>query len=296
MHVPVLLKETILGLDLKEGDVVLDGTVGDGGHAREVCQLIGEKGMVIGLDQDKAALSRAREKLQKGPCSSVVEKLNFRNFDIILKKLEIAKVDKILLDLGLRTGHLEESGRGFSFKHDEPLLMTFDSSPSEEVLTAYEIVNTWSKEDLAEIIKEYGEERFAWKIAEGIVMARKVKLIGTTGELVSVLEGSLPDYAKRGRLHFATKTFQALRIATNDEIGALKEVLEKGVRYLTSGGRIAIISFHSLEDRIVKRFFKEKSKEEDFLLITKKPIIAGSDEVGDNPRARSAKLRILEKS
>lgn len=294
-HIPVLLNETISGLKIKKGDVVVDGTLGDGGHALPICNLVGNRGKVIGIDADAVAIKRAQEKLNSAQCSFIVIRGNFRNIDTILKKEKIRSVDKIVFDLGLRSGHLEESGRGFSFRREEPLLMTFDSSPKKETLTAYEIVNSWSKDDLTRILREYGEERYARRIAATIVVERKINTIGTTTDLLRILEKSIPKRFQGGRLHFATKTFQALRIATNDEIEALKETLEKSSLLIAPSGRIAVISFHSIEDRVVKRFFKEKEKNGGFIVITKKPIIPSKVEIQENSRSRSAKLRIIEK-
>ena len=190
---------------------------------------------------------------------------------------------------------LENSGRGFSFMKDEPLLMTMKENPSPEDVTASDIVNTWSEKSLADIIYGYGEERFSRKIAKGIVDARQKAEIKTTFELVKIIENSVPNAYKRGRIHVATKTFQALRIAVNDELGVLKIGLDKGFKLLKVGGRMSVISFHSLEDRVTKKFYKELEKNGVARLINKKPILAGNEELKNNPRARSAKLRILEK-
>ena len=204
-------------------------------------------------------------------------------------------VDAIIFDLGLSSDQLEISGRGFSFTKDEPLLMTMKESPNDEDLTAKEIVNTWEERNLADIIYGYGEERFSRRIAKAIVEARKENEIKTTFELVKIIEGSVPGSYKRGKIHFATRTFQALRIAVNDELGALEEGLAGGLKILKNEGRMGVISFHSLEDRIVKRFFREMKDEGKIKIINKKPIIAGKEELILNKRSRSAKLRIIEK-
>ena len=208
-------------------------------------------------------------------------------------------VDGIIFDLGLSSDQLENSGRGFSFMKDEPLLMQMKNSgkenPSLEDTTAKEVVNTWEEKSLADIIYGYGEERYSRRIAKAIVEARKSGEIKTTFDLVKIIESAVPAVYKRGRLHYATRTFQALRIAVNDELGVLKEGLEKGFNALKKGGRMSVISFHSLEDRITKKFFKELEKEKKAKLINKKPILAGDEELKNNPRSRSAKLRILEK-
>lgn len=295
MHTPVLLKEVIDGLEIKKGDIVLDGTLGDGGHSVLICDAIGSEGRLIGIDQDEVAIARAKERLKDRACRFDFKKDNFKNLEKVLKEFDVESVDKVFLDLGLRSGHLEESGRGFSFKKDEPLLMTFNSSPDDNTLTAYEIINTWDEDSLLKIIKEYGEERFARNIAKNIVQSRKENLISTTYDLVKIIKESIPNKFQKGRLHFATKTFQALRIAVNDEIEVLKDGLESAVKVLNTGGVLAVITFHSLEDRVVKHFFREKGREEEFINITKKPIVPSDKEIKENPRSRSAKLRILKK-
>lgn len=288
-HKTVLLNETIEGLNLKNGSVVLDGTFGGGGHSLEICKRF-PKTRVIALDQDKGA----RGKSLVGSCNITLKTENFRNLDKALDKEKIEKVDGIILDLGLSTDQLESSGRGFSFMRNEPLLMTMKENPSSEDLTAQDIVNDWTEESLEKIIYGYGEEKFSKKIARAIVSARENKKISTTFDLVEIIKNAVPGAYRRGKIHFATRTFQALRIAVNDELGALEEALHKGWERLGKRGRMAVISFHSLEDRIVKRFFKEKGKGEG-ILINKKPIIPTQEEVKNNPRSRSAKLRIIEK-
>ncbi|OGI79142.1 16S rRNA (cytosine(1402)-N(4))-methyltransferase, partial [Candidatus Nomurabacteria bacterium RIFCSPHIGHO2_12_FULL_37_29] len=220
---------------------------------------------------------------------------NFRNIDKVLVKTKVEEVDGIIFDLGLSSDQLENSGRGFSFLKDEPLLMTMKENPSREDLTAKEIVNTWSEESLADIIHGYGEERFARRIAKGVVETRVKKKIESSFDLVKVINDSVPVAYRMGHLHPATRTFQALRIAVNDELGALKNGLEKGFKFLKKGGRMSVISFHSLEDRIVKRFYKAKEKEEKAKLINKKPFTPSIEEIRNNNRSRSAKLRILER-
>lgn len=298
VHKSVLLNEVIEGLNLKDGSTVVDGTFGGGGHSAEICKRY--KGIkIIAIDQDKDALERAKPKFKGLDCTVTFHQANFREIESVLKKDTVEKVDGIILDLGLSSDQLENSGRGFSFMKDEPLLMQMKHSAKEnlspEDTTAYDVVNTWSEENLAKIIFGYGEEKFSRKIAKGIVDARQKKEIKTTFELVEIIRNSVPAAYRRGRLHFATRTFQAIRIAVNDELGALQVGLEKGFEVLKSGGRMAVISFHSLEDRIVKNFYKEKQREGKAVLINKKPIIANEEEIKNNPRSRSAKLRILEK-
>lgn len=295
-HTSVLLQEILAGLDIKRDDVFLDGTINGGGHSRAVSERLGEKGMIIGLDLDGNALGKARERLAGSASKVILKQANFRNLDSILAEIGLKAVDKILLDLGLSSNQFDESGRGFSFQKDEALLMTFKSDPGPEDLTAFNIVNTWDEENIAQIIESYGEEKFAKKIAHAIVFERQSKEIRTTAELVAIIKSALPKRELHKRLHPATKTFQALRITVNDELGALREGLRKGFEHLKLGGRMAVISFHSLEDRAVKFFFKELAQEEKGLIITKKPITPSQTEILENPRSRSAKLRIIEKS
>lgn len=291
IHQTVLLNETIEGLNLKgRNPVVVDCTFGGGGHSREICKRF-PKAKIIALDQDADTFQN-----RNSECEIIFHNKNFRNLDEVLGE---EKVNGIIFDLGLSSDQLENSGRGFSFVKDEPLLMNMKKStkedPSPEDLTAKEVVNSWEEKNLADIIYGYGEERYARRIAKAIADARQKKEIRTTFDLVQIIGEAVPASYRRGRLHFATRTFQALRIAVNDELGALKEGLLKGFDALREGGRMSVISFHSLEDRIVKKFFKEQEKEGKAKLINKKVILASREEIKANPRARSAKLRILEK-
>lgn len=295
MHIPVLLKEVVDLLNLQEGDTVVDGTINRGGHSKEICELIGESGTLVGIDLDQVALDDVKENLKNAKCKIILEKDNFRNLDKVLEKAGIEKVDKILLDLGFSSNQMDSSARGFSFQKDEPLLMTLKKDLSESDLTAKEIVNEWDEENIADIIYGYGEETFSRQIAQKIVEERKDKSIETTQDLVAVIEKAVPSWYTHKKTHFATKTFQALRITVNDEIGALKEVLPKAIEVLSDNGRIAVISFHSIEDRAVKTFFKEQKGAGIGEIITKKPVVPNRDEVKENPRSRSAKLRIFEK-
>jgi len=292
IHKTVLLHESIEGLAVKNGDVYLDGTLGSAGHALEACK----KGasMIVGIDQDEEALARAQSRLQSS-CTFKLIKGSFRTMDTILDSLNIRKVDKIMLDIGLSSDQFETSGRGFTFQKNEPLLMTFKKDPSEHDLTAKEIVNTWDEANIADVIYGYGEERYARRIARVIVEERAKKPIETTFDLVELIKKATPWLYHRGKIHPATRTFQALRITVNDEINALKEGVIKGFDRLNSKGRMAVISFHSLEDRVVKHLYKEKENEGLAVLITKKPITASEQELEENPRSRSAKLRIIEK-
>lgn len=294
VHKSVLLNETIEGLNLGSGATVLDGTYGGGGHSSLICEKYpGTR--IIALDQDRDALDKGEQKFKNSNCQISFLNTNFRDLDKVLQKEGVGEVDGIIFDLGLSSDQLENSGRGFSFMKDEPLLMTMKENPSPEDLTAQDVVGSWSEENLADIIYGYGEEKFARRIAKGIVLARTKKKITTTFDLVEVISNSVPGGYKKGRLHFATKTFQALRIAVNDELGTLSLGLQKGFNILKKGGRMSVISFHSLEDRITKKFYKEKEKNSEAKLINKKIITAGREEIKNNPRSRSAKLRILEK-
>jgi 16S rRNA (cytosine1402-N4)-methyltransferase len=294
-HTTVLLHEVIDGLAIEPGDIFLDGTLGSGGHSEEVLKRFGSAVQIIGLDADRDAIARATERLApyKGNLSFVQE--NFRNLDIILDHLHIPKVHKILLDVGLSSNQLEASGRGFSFQKNEPLEMTFRQQSNPEDLTAQTIVNEWEEGSIATILESYGDERYARRIAYEIVQARANGPIKTTHELVDIILKATPRAYHHRPIHPATRTFQALRITVNDELRALEEGIRKGFDRLAPKGRMAVISFHSLEDRIVKNFFRSLAKNQEALLITKKPITPGRQEQIENKRARSAKLRIVMK-
>lgn len=294
-HVTVLLHETVDGLDIKAGDVVVDGTFGGGGHSALIAEKFGDSITLVCIDQDKDALEQNKEKVAKFCKNAHFVESNARNIAEVLKGLGLAQANRILLDLGLSSDQFEISGRGFSFRKDEPLLMTFANDPSKHIFTAYDIVNEWGQESISDIIYGYSEEHFSRHIAQAIVEAREVAPIKTTFDLVKVIESAVPAWYRKGRIHPATKTFQALRIAVNDELGALKEVLETGFELLAPEGRMALISFHSLEDRILKTFFKAKADEGKAVLINKKVIVPGREEEKVNPRSRSAKLRIIQK-
>jgi 16S rRNA (cytosine1402-N4)-methyltransferase len=295
IHASVLLHESIEGLDIHEGDIFLDCTLGNGGHSREVFRRYGTSVKLVGLDIDSVAIARSVARLASDGCEITAVTSSFRHLDTALDSLGIPAVDRILMDLGLSSNQLEESGRGFTFQKDEPLLMTFSAEPGEGSLSAHDIVNAWDEENIATILKAYGEERYARRIARGIVNARSQGEIRTTNDLVDVVRRSVPVVYLHGRLHFATRTFQALRMTVNDELQALSDGLAKGFERLNPNGRIAVISFHSGEDRIVKNYFRNRAREGSAELITKKPVTATADELKENPRARSAKLRILKK-
>ncbi len=307
VHSTVLLKESIDGLGINPSEIYLDGTLGSAGHTEYALEKAGGDLTVIGLDRDVEALERSKKRLsgdgsgdgngkrfEKKP-KIFLRESSYADLDKVLDELNISKVHRIMLDLGLSSDQFETSGRGFSFRKDEPLLMTFKKDPKDGDLTAHEIVNTWQEENIADIIFGYGEEKYSRRIARAIVNYREKKSIETTGELVEIISQAVPVFYKRGRIHPATRTFQALRITVNDELNTLKKGLANGFERLEKGGRMAIISFHSLEDRIVKNFNKEKAEKGEAKIITKRPIVPTEQEILENPRSRSAKLRILEK-
>ena len=308
VHVPVLLHEILEAFgqipNSKHQDTnlwYLDGTLGGAGHAIAMANASlksqSKKLNIIGLDRDNQAIARAGEILKGKVERLILENEDYRNLDKVLDKNQIQKVDFILLDLGVSSDELDNSGRGFTFQKDEPLWMTM-GDPATYPFTAKDIVNNWKEEDIANVIFGYGEDRYARRIAKRIVGYREKKKIETTMELAEIVKGAVPSFRSFSKkpIHPATKTFQALRIAVNDELGALRMGLNKGFTVLAPGGRMAVISFHSLEDRIVKEFFKDKKETGEGNILTKKPVIAGPQELAENPRSRSAKLRIIEKT
>ncbi len=313
VHEPVLLHEIVeifteasgkrkvesekLKVESKKAQVwYLDGTLGGAGHAQVIAKKFGNIN-VIGLDQDPNAIARATKSLPKFTSGKVIlENENFRNLDKALDKNGIDKVDMILLDLGISSDELDNSGRGFTFKKDEPLLMTL-GDPTKYPFTAKDIVNNWKEEDIANVIFAYGEERYSRRIAAAIIRYREKKSIETSLELAEIVSESVPKgFGGKRKINPATKTFQALRIAVNDELGALREGLVKGFARLAPGGVMAVISFHSLEDRIVKNFNKDRSDKDGAKILTKKPIVPIDQEIAENPRSRSAKLRVIQKN
>jgi len=302
-HASVLLKEVIEGLDFQDGDIYLDATVGSGGHMEEVWQKMKDKVVLSGIDADEMSVAITRERLEISGVKPKLAVLNFRNIDKAPEILGIGNPTKILFDLGWSSDQFFNSdsdvsvgtGRGFSFQRDEPLLMTFKQNVGEEETTAYDVVNKWEEQSLADILYGYGEERYARRIAKAIVERREEKPIETSKELAEIVKNSVPIFYRFGKIHPATRTFQAIRIAVNDELQALEEGIKKGFGILKKGGRMAVISFHSLEDRIVKNFFKLRASEEKGEIISKKPITAAKEEIDNNPRSRSAKLRIIQK-
>lgn len=295
MHIPVLLQESIEGLALKEGGVYIDCTTNRGGHSLEIAKKIGKEGTLICIDLDKEALKEAKKEiilLKNAPSVHFVHS-NFRHILSILQELKITHVDGVLADLGLSSQELDESKRGFSFRFDEPLIMTYDANPGEDMTTAYDIVNYWSESTIADILYGFSDEAYRGRIAKAIVKKRNEKEIKTTFELVEIISSAVPIMYRHKKTHFATKTFQALRMAVNDELGSINDLIVSLPEILKSKGRACIITFHSTEDRIVKQGLR--SKNETLKPITKKAIIPGKKEIEDNPRARSAQLRIVER-
>lgn len=305
-HISVLLNECIEGLNIKEDGIYVDGTLGGAGHSSEIIKNLCERGRLIGIDQDKDALKAAKEKLKDYNNVTFVHS-NFYNIENILHDLNIAGVDGILMDLGVSSYQLDNGERGFSYMQDAPLDMRMNR---ENSLSAYEVINSYSEEDLFRIIKDYGEEKFAKRIANFIINKRKEKNIESTLELVDVIKAAIPAKARREGPHPAKRTFQAIRIEVNKELEIIEKTIRDGVERLNVGGRMAIITFHSLEDRIVKTVYKNLTnpctcpssfpvcvcnKKPIVKIITRKPIEASKEELDYNPRSRSAKLRIIEK-
>ena len=293
-HDSVLFNETIEWLDVQPTDTVVDATLGGAGHFKALLEKLGPKGTLIGIDADEDAIARTQKVVDEDaraekPSVHLVQG-NFRNLESILKEEGIEAPDKVLFDLGWSSFQLTR-GRGFSFKEDEPLLMTYGNP--EESETAADIVNSSTEEEISEILFTYGEERFARGIAKAIVRERKAKKILTTADLVEAIQKGTPAWYQHRRLHPATKTFQALRIAVNDELGALREGLGAALSLVRPGGRIAVISFHSIEDRIVKSTFRDAAYAGVGCLGNRKPIGPSEEELAQNPRARSAKLRVF---
>ena len=305
-HVSVLLDECIQALNIKPDGIYVDGTLGGAGHSSQIAARL-TTGRLIGIDRDPKALKAASERLAPYADRVTLVHSNFSQLDEVLEDLGIEGVDGILLDLGVSSPQLDEAERGFSYMADAPLDMRMNS---EDSLTAHEVVNTWPREELRRILYEYGEERYAPQIAAAIDRRRAEKPIETTLELVDVIRSAMPPAALREKQHPAKRSFQAIRIAVNDELGAVGRVLEVAVPKLNKKGRLAIITFHSLEDRLVKNGMAANAKgctcppnfpvcicgnKPKVKLISKKPIVSGPEELERNPRARSAKLRVCEK-
>ena len=305
-HVSVLLQECIDALHIKPDGIYVDGTLGGAGHSSCIAAQL-TTGRLIGIDRDRVALQAAQKRLQPYEDRVTLVHGNFCDIADILRQLEIPGVDGVLLDLGVSSPQLDDGSRGFSYMADAPLDMRMNN---DDALTAHEVVNTWPYEELRRILYDYGEERYAPQIASAICRRREAKPIETTLELVDVIRGAMPPAALREKQHPAKRSFQAIRIAVNDELGAVEKVMKDAVPCLNKGGRLAVITFHSLEDRIVKNAMAAAAKgctcppnfpvcvcgkTPDVKLISKKPIISSQAELDTNPRARSAKLRVCEK-
>jgi 16S rRNA (cytosine1402-N4)-methyltransferase len=295
MHIPVLLQEVIDNLNPQDGEIFVDGTLNRGGHAKALALRLGKSGQLIGIDQDETALVQAKENLKDVPCRVSFINGNFRNIVKLVGDVGVEKVDGVLFDLGFSSDQIEHSGRGFSFKTNEPLVMSFSSGVKDDSFTAADMVNDWAEESLADVIYAYGEETFARKIAKAIVESRQTGKIETTGQLVEIIKKAVPSWYTKKRIHFATKTFQALRITVNDELGALKDGLTGAWELLKPNGRLAVISFHSLEARIIKDFMRDKKVLGEGELVTKKAVKPARAEVLANSRSRSAQLRVIRK-
>jgi 16S rRNA (cytosine1402-N4)-methyltransferase len=308
-HKPILLDACIQHLNIKKDGVYVDATLGGAGHSSEILTRLGKGGKLIGIDQDETAVRVAGDRLRNILTDATFEiyRTNFENIREILEEQKIPSVDGILMDLGVSSHQLDEGERGFSYQHDAPLDMRMDK---RQTISAMEIVNEWSRNELVRIIRDYGEEKWAVRIVEFIIKERENKKIFTTGELVSVIKAAIPAAARRDGPHPAKRTFQAIRIAVNRELEVLENGLEQAPSVLSKGGRLAVITFHSLEDRIVKKFMNDHVNgctcppsfpvcicgfTPSLHIITRKPIEASSEELEGNPRARSAKLRIAEK-
>lgn len=292
-HTTVLLHEAVDGLSLSKGDTVVDATFGSGGHGKEIVKRLGKSGHYIGIDADETALDEV--KLGEYDTRVTLINDNFSNLPTILSSLQIEQVDAIVADLGWRMEQFADGGKGFSFMHDGPLYMTF-GKPEDYDFTAADIINSWDEHVLADIFYGYADERFARRIAKAIVDKRKQKKILTTFQLNEVVRSAYPKPALKNKsTHPSTKVFQALRIAVNDELGVLERFIQAAFIALKPGGRVAIITFHSIEDRVVKHSFREFAQADLADLTPKKPIVPTHEELKENPRSRSAKLRIITK-
>ncbi|MBA4395924.1 MAG: 16S rRNA (cytosine(1402)-N(4))-methyltransferase [Syntrophus sp. (in: bacteria)] len=306
-HEPVMCREVLASLACKPGGIYVDGTVGGGGHALAILEKTAPDGLMIGIDRDSDALLASERQLQVFGRRKILVKANFADIGNVLKNLDIRKVDGILLDLGVSSHQLDAGDRGFSFSSDAPLDMRMDR---DSRYCAYDLVNLSPEKDLREMIRAYGEEPMAGRIARAILTKRAAAPIRTTGELADIVYRAVPTTYRQRRIHPATRTFQAIRIAVNDELSNLRRAISIGIDVLTQGGRFSIIAFHSLEDRIVKEAFRAAQKgctcppdlpaccckgESRLTVITKRPVRPGTDEVDANPRARSARLRTAER-
>ena len=305
-HVSVLLQECLEGLAIKPDGIYIDGTLGGAGHSSQIVKRL-TTGKLIGIDRDPVALRAAGERLEPYKDNVILVHSNFCEMEQVVKDLGYSGVDGILLDLGVSSPQLDDGARGFSYMADAPLDMRMNS---EDTLSAYTVVNSWDQEELKRILFDYGEERYAPRIAAAICRRREEAPIQTTLELVDIIRSAMPPQALREKQHPAKRSFQAIRIAVNDELGSVEKAMEDAIPLLNPGGRLAVITFHSLEDRIVKNEMTEASKgctcppnfpvcvcgkKPKVKLISKKPIVASNEELEVNPRSRSAKLRVCEK-
>ncbi|MCH4007266.1 MAG: 16S rRNA (cytosine(1402)-N(4))-methyltransferase RsmH [Eubacterium sp.] len=310
-HVPVMLRECMENLNIDPSGVYADGTLGGAGHSREICRRLDEDGMLIGIDRDRDALQAAEGRLKEFSCRKIFVQSNYSDIKDILRNRNLPPLNGALLDLGVSSFQLDEPERGFSYMHDAPLDMRMNQ---QDNFSAWDVVNTYSEKELKQVISKYGEERWAARIAQFIVRERAEHTIESTGELVDIIKRAIPAASRREGPHPAKRTFQAIRIEVNDELGQLKRAVDAFCDVLAPGGRLAIITFHSLEDRIVKQAFQKRAnpdqgilaglppelagdsvKRADIRRITKKPITPSAEELEQNPRSRSAKLRVIEK-
>ncbi len=290
-HIPVLLEEILEHLDLKPNDNVVDATLGGGGHASALLETIAPNGRLLGIEWDGRTLEETRKKLERFGSRAMLIRGSYRRLEEFVGACAFPDISGILFDLGYSSFQIDDPDRGFSFRFDGPLDMRYDASGD---VTAADIVNTWPKEELIRIFRDYGEERASGRMVAAILQARAYASITTTAQFAAIIASAVPERTRHGKpkIHPATQAFQALRIAVNDELGNVEAVLPQAVRLLKPGGRLAVISFHSLEDRIVKNFFEESKELE---VVTPKPVMAGRAELEANPRARTAKLRVAIK-
>jgi 16S rRNA (cytosine1402-N4)-methyltransferase len=306
-HITVLLKESVDALDVKSDGVYVDCTLGGAGHSSLIVERLGPKGTLIGLDQDNRALEAAKYKLSQTSCNVILHRANFQHVKEVVTSLGYDQVDGVLFDLGVSSPQLDEGERGFSYHEDAPLDMRMDQ---DQELTAYEIVNQYPEEEISRILFQYGEEKFSRRIAHHIVQKRTIAPIKRTIELAEIIKGAIPAATRRKGPHPARRSFQAIRIAVNNELGVFEDALTQVIPLLRTGGRVAVISFHSLEDRICKHFFQEQAigcicpkhfpvcvcnHQPSLTILTRKPIVPTDKEIEANARARSAKLRVAQK-